>query len=69
MNTDGTCVSCGVCGDVIYENCFVFANHDITVSDAGARWYSRDFGVVVHECDLDAMTASVVAEAEHSLTV
>ena len=57
-------MGCGFCGVMVYPDAHVIANHDVTLSDRGAKWFSRDFGVVVHECDLSRLSADLIAEAE-----
>lgn len=51
---DGT-VGCGTCGEVIYfGHNMIIQNHKITeLPDGRVRWFSRDFGMVVHECPIE----------------
>lgn len=48
-------VSCGGCGEVIYPDCRVLANHVITNRpDGRVHLWSRDFGLSVHLCEIPA---------------
>lgn len=61
----GNAVSCGVCREVVYDNARAIVNHDFTMlPDGRAKWFSRDFGLVIHLCD---EKYGVVAEAERAL--
>lgn len=52
MRVEGATISCGSCGEVVYPDCLVLANHTITLeADGRARWFSRDFNAVVHLCE------------------
>lgn len=54
---------CGVCGEVVYDFPegvpLVIQNLDCTrLPDGRARWFSRDFQAVIHECPQDWISAA-----------
>lgn len=68
IRVHGATLSCAGCGQVIYPDCRVLANHTIsTLPDGRVRWWSRDFELVVHVCD--TTVAGAAAERSGELPV
>jgi hypothetical protein len=65
IRLEGSSVSCGGCGEVVYPDCRVIANHHFSrLRDGRVRWFSRDFGVVVHLCRSEEETEAIVSNVE-----
>lgn len=66
--TGANVVACRSCGEVIYPDLLVLADHDIVaLPDGRTRVYSRAFERVVHLCTPEAIAESVVLEATRLL--
>lgn len=60
IKVDGATLSCARCGVVVYPDCRVLANHDITaLPDGRVQWWSRDFETTVHLCTLPATAVAL----------
>jgi CxxC motif-containing protein (DUF1111 family) len=51
-------IGCRHCGTTVYSDALAMANHDLTtLPDGRSQWFSRDFGIVVHECPIETEEA------------